>query len=180
MTSFRATPEGIEQMRKYIADYFDVDVASGVVRWARQPRRGRRSPDGLPGSLKSDGYRMLHVAGRLMTRARVIFFCAEGWMPETVDHIDGNPSNDALKNLRAATERQNNANRHFQSNNTSGFLGVRWNPGRKKWVAEVYGERRQSKRFDRREDAIAWRSRMAKAAYGEFAPDDSVCSERPA
>ena len=45
------------------------------------------------------------------------------WPPDQIDHIDGEPSNNRLDNLRLATNSENQQNRK-KSNNTSGAKGV--------------------------------------------------------
>lgn len=54
-----------------------------------------------------------------------------------VDHIDNNPLNNTLNNLRISTKSQNQMNHELQSNNTSGFTGVVWNNQKNKWEARI-------------------------------------------
>lgn len=54
-----------------------------------------------------------------------------------VDHIDGNGLNNQKHNLRICTNSQNAANLHRNKRNTSGYKGVSWNIGAKKWCAEI-------------------------------------------
>jgi hypothetical protein len=54
-----------------------------------------------------------------------------------VDHIDRNPLNNLLSNLRLATIEQNNVNRSVQSNNKSGVRGVSWCKITNKWKAQI-------------------------------------------
>ena len=52
-----------------------------------------------------------------------------------VDHEDHNGLNNQRRNLRKATDEQNQRNVGVKSNNTSGFKGVRWNQG--KWQVSI-------------------------------------------
>jgi hypothetical protein len=54
------------------------------------------------------------------------------------DHIDGDVSNDRIKNLREATASENLRNqRRLNKRNTSGIKGVYWFRDRNKWVAQI-------------------------------------------
>lgn len=57
---------------------------------------------------------------------RIIFLMHHGFLPEFIDHIDGNPSNNRIENLRPATHSENNLNRGKHKRNTSGYKGVTW------------------------------------------------------
>lgn len=61
-----------------------------------------------------------------------------GEPPQYIDHINCNPSDNRLCNLREATISQNGINRPRQSNNTSGYKGVYWNKGISMWMARIY------------------------------------------
>lgn len=54
-----------------------------------------------------------------------------------VDHKNTNGLDNRRENLRPATRSENAANRNIQSNNTSGYKGVRWNPRTQKWAART-------------------------------------------
>lgn len=68
-------------------------------------------------------------------RSRLVFLMHHGWLPDQVDHIDCNRTNDDVKNLRAATKNENQRNKCRQLNNSSGVKNVRWRA--KKWVVEL-------------------------------------------
>jgi hypothetical protein len=57
---------------------------------------------------------------------RIIFMMHHGYMPKFLDHIDGNPANNRIENLRPVTSSQNNLNRGKHKRNTSGYKGVTW------------------------------------------------------
>ena len=54
-----------------------------------------------------------------------------------VDHIDGNPLNNRLSNLRICKQSENVRNKAFMSNNTSGFLGVTYRADRDRYDPEI-------------------------------------------
>lgn len=80
------------------------------------------------------------------------------WPENTVDHEDGDPSNNRLQNLRSATREQNQRNQKMPTTNTSGHVGVHWENG--KWKATIGIGQHKKKylgRFESLEDAVAAR-----------------------
>jgi hypothetical protein len=66
-----------------------------------------------------------------------------GQIPEVVDHVDGNTSNNRIDNLRASTKSLNACNSKLASNSTSGHKGVVWSGACKKWMARLQFQKRQ-------------------------------------
>ena len=63
--------------------------------------------------------------------AAIYAWCVGEWAHPTVDHIDRNPRNHSLKNLRPAIHREQ------QHNRTSFNGGATYRPDRKKWFARI-------------------------------------------
>ena len=55
----------------------------------------------------------------------------------SIDHIDGNPSNNVISNLRCINHNQNLLNIKPRSTNKSGFLGISWDKKQNNWVAAL-------------------------------------------
>jgi hypothetical protein len=93
------------------------------------------------------------------------------WPATEIDHIDKNPMNDRWSNLRLATRVQQAANRNLQSNNTSGYKGVRWSKRDKKWIARITfdGNIKDLGYFDNPEEAAHAYNKGAIRYHGEFA-----------
>ena len=73
-----------------------------------------------------------------------------------IDHIDGNPLNNNVENLRWVTKQENdNAFRTIQSNNTSGIKNVSYDKTTNKWRYDkkIFGERIQ-KLFKTKQEAL--------------------------
>lgn len=55
----------------------------------------------------------------------------------SIDHINGDKSDNRKSNLRICTNSENLRNRGSQSNNTSGYKGVSWSKELKKWRTQI-------------------------------------------
>jgi len=102
---------------------------------------------------------------------RIIFLMHHGYIPEFIDHIDGNTLNNKIENLRPATKSTNGMNRGKQKNNTSGYKGVYFSNGRKKWIAQIKINQKMKSLggFDNIEDAHQCYVEAAKNIHKEFA-----------
>ena len=86
-----------------------------------------------------------------------------------IDHIDGDPLNNAIANLRLCTPKENSRNSITPKNNTSGFKGVSvMKNGR--FRAYISVDRRQVHLgiFDTAEDAFAAYMHAANDHFGKF------------
>jgi hypothetical protein len=54
-----------------------------------------------------------------------------------IDHINRRKRDNRRENLRECNQSQNQANREKQKDNKSGYKGVHWHSGAKKWQAQV-------------------------------------------
>lgn len=125
----------------------------------------------VAGRTKANGYCEVRIDGKLHGTHRIIFMMQYGYMPRYIDHIDGNPSNNLIENLRPASHLQNMWNAKTPSTNTSGFKGVYWNSKTGKWQGQcwVNNKHYHTKGFaDINEAAKAVESLRIKY-HGEFA-----------
>jgi len=91
---------------------------------------------------KATGYIHVKIKSKLYKAHRLVFFYHNGYLPEFVDHIDGDKSNNKIENLRSATKSENALNQKIRSTNTSGFKGVKWNSRLNKWQVEMCKNRK--------------------------------------
>lgn len=89
------------------------------------------------GSLKPNAYVLIKINRKIYGAHRLIFLMHYGYLPINVDHIDCNPSNNKIENLREATRNQNNYNVKKRKDNTSGIKNVVWKKSNKKWVVQI-------------------------------------------
>lgn len=72
----------------------------------------------------SDGYFRVGINRKKYAIHRIIFMMHHNFLPEFVDHIDGNKLNNKIENLRQVTASQNQQNRNKTKFNKSGYKGV--------------------------------------------------------
>ena len=113
------------------------------------------------------GYKQGSINSTLLYAHRVIMAMVIGeWPPEDVDHINGDRADNRLCNLRLATRSENMRNMKLPSRNASGCIGVSWDKGTQKWLAQIGidGRNKYLGVFTSKADAIAAR----KAAEAEL------------
>jgi hypothetical protein len=93
------------------------------------------------GSFRKDGYTFVCVNKKRYGIHQIIFAMHNGYIPKEIDHIDGNPSNNKIENLREANRAENAQNQKLTSKNKSGVKGVSWHKGAKKWVVQLMSNR---------------------------------------
>ena len=96
----------------------------------------------IAGYIKKNGYGLVRVAGKQHLLHRIIFLHHHGFLPQEVDHIDGDPRNNKIENLRAAIHEQNMKNSKNYSTNKSGTRGVTWHKRTQKWQVDVQVNKR--------------------------------------
>jgi hypothetical protein len=83
------------------------------------------------------GYKKVSIKGKQCYVHRIVYLMQHGTMPKTIDHIDGNSSNNAIENLRPANTSQNMMNSVKKQKNTSGYRNVFPNKERDTWVVYI-------------------------------------------
>jgi hypothetical protein len=123
--------------RERVLELLVYDSSSGVFSW--RSSRGKVAAGSPAGAINAKGYRCIRIDKILYRANRLAWLVVHGFDPGRleVDHIDGNRDNNAEKNLRLATTKQNQENRGINKNNTSGYRGVYWSTQKTAWVAEL-------------------------------------------
>lgn len=113
---------------------------------------------------------------RLFKTHRIIFCMHYGFMPDVVDHIDGNSLNNNPLNLRESTRSQNSMNMKVPSDNTTGYKGVTYDKSRSKYMVQIShgGIRVNGGRFNTAKEAALAYNELAKKYHGEFAKINEV------
>ena len=87
-----------------------------------------------------------------------------------VDHIDNNPLNNSIENLRWTTRSENQMNRQVTNINLSGIKGVHWCKSKQKWISRVRinGVCFHLGGFDTIEEATTARQTKANEIFGVY------------
>lgn len=137
MQNFLPMPSEAE-LRKLFA----YNAETGRLHWAIEPRPARPLI-GTPAGTKLPRGNVSIRIGKLGFRQmhRIIWVMHNGPIPDgmEVDHIDQNPANNRISNLRLATSSQQKMNKGAQSNNRSGLKGAYYHACRrgKKWRSQI-------------------------------------------
>ena len=120
---------------------------------------------------KSNGYQEVTINKKKHYAHRIIFMMFHGRLPEQIDHIDGDRSNNLLSNLREASNAQNNRNTKLRSTNQTGFKGVFYNKINKNYNARIMVNYKGLHLgcFDTPEEAYEAYKKAALKLHGDFA-----------
>ncbi len=116
--------------KKTVRDLFF--YLSGDLYWRRAQGNKVKAGD-LAGCVTNIGYRIIYIKGRPYRAHRLVFLYHYGYLPKYIDHIDRNPGNNRIENLREVNHRQNMCN--SSSSGVSIYKGVSWSKSAKKWQA---------------------------------------------
>lgn len=132
------------------------EPASGEFTWITNRHNTMRAGSAA-GSPTRLGYVSIVFRRKRYYAHRLAWLFEHGiWPAGSIDHIDGNKSNNAIANLRDVCHEVNMQNVHHASaNNTSGYRGVSLKRGRWRASISVGGKQVALGCFDTREEAHA-------------------------
>jgi hypothetical protein len=121
------------------------EYKNGELFWKNPILRSKMKPGDRAGTLKKDGRLAITIHSKIFSVHRLIFLMHHNWLPKEIDHIDCNPTNNNIENLRPATRSENSSNRGLMANNTSGIKGVTWHRTSNKWEASCQVNKKRVK-----------------------------------
>lgn len=145
----------------YLSCIEDLVEVGGVLYWA--------STLNSAGYTTPKGYIQVRLRGRLYLAHRLVYLIHHRYLPDLVDHIDRNPRNNHIDNLRSADKRINAINTGLPSNNTSGIKGVSWHKAGSMWTAQIKDKGRKIHlgSYKRLEDAISARVQAEEELWSD-------------
>ena len=130
----------LELRYEEVARLFTYDRETGVLYWRIKNHNSIRR-NYVAGSSKGtrDGYRLVHVKGKIYKEHRIIMMLCFGHIPENaeIDHINHVRNDNRLVNLRFATQGENLKNQSVSSKSTTGVTGVYFSKSRNKFIAQI-------------------------------------------
>lgn len=137
----------------------------------RRVARGRIPAGSVAGTINSEGYLLVKIGGKNRRVHRIIFLMLNSYLPDYLDHIDGDKLNNKIENLRECTTSENRFNMTKYKNNKSGVKGVYWCKSTEKWKAAITKNKQTIRlgSFDSISKAKLAVESCRKNAHGEFA-----------
>lgn len=162
------TKEGLHKVFEY---------KEGQLFWKLKPQRSTAEIGDSAGTFGASNRCEINFQGKRAFRYRVIFLMHHGWCPPLVDHINGNPSDDRIANLRPATRQQNAANSRLKEGS---FKGVtHHHTGKYSAHITIDGNRIYLGNFETMEEAAATYDKAALEHFGDFAKINFPDTEKP-
>lgn len=163
-----------------ISECLYYDDYMGCLRW-KKTYANRVKVGDVAGTAAPDGRRKLgfSINRKLYSclSSHIVWFLNTGEWPERIDHIDRDPSNDRMNNLRIASHIENMTNKSKQIGSyTSRFKGVSFHRQSGKWRARVGARGKQIDLglFSSQEEAAAAYNVAAAPLHGDFAVLNSL------
>lgn len=176
--------------QEVLRQLLDHDPETGALRWKERspewfPPDCRMGPQttaawwnkrfsGNPAFCRKEihGHLVGTIFGERYKAHRIIWKIVHGVDPVgEIDHINGNPADNRLINLREATTQENCRNRKSRSGSSSGYRGVSWNKSCQRWCAAIGapGVPGHIGLFDDEKEAAMAYDAAASRHFGDFA-----------
>jgi hypothetical protein len=144
------------------------DPVTGLFTWVRSNSK-KRVVGTTAGTRHPHGYIRINIRRKMYYAHRLAWLYVHGkFPPQEIDHIDRDPSNNRISNLRLATHAQNASNAPKRRTNASGFKGAYRHQGR--WTSRIQhnGDGIYLGVFDTAEEAHAAYIGASKICHKEF------------
>ena len=159
--------EGWELTQENLKEILSYDPMTGKFHWLVKPASRTYIGD-RAGSLDSNGYRVIKIAGQSYKAHRLAWFYVHGeWPMLDLDFINRYTDDNRMKNLREATKSQNGGNslaRH------DGLKGAYWHKRERVWFSaiDIDGKQVFLGNYDTEREAHLAYCEVAKKKFGEF------------
>lgn len=166
----------------FVRSILDYDPDTGIFRWKYNPNHAQcwntRRAGQIAGGRGSrfGAVAIIRIDGPSYVAHRLAWLITHGeWPAGEIDHINGDPLDNRLTNLRIVTHSQNSFNKAKQSNNTTGYVGVvhRYKRG-DLWEARISrdGKIVWQAYFTNPQEAAAARRKAVEAIHEGLTPEN--------
>lgn len=156
---------------EYLREAVSYDPETGEMRWGLRPKDHFATTKGYnlwktryagkrPGSVTKKGYIRIPIDGTIFYAHRLAWILHYGEnAPGQLDHINGDPADNRIANLRVTDNVGNARNKKLWTKNRTGHFGVSWRPDLERWSASigVGGKNKNLGFYDTKDEAIAAR-----------------------
>lgn len=160
-----------------VRDLFSYDPDDGHLRWRRN--QSNRKAGQIAGYINWQGRRLLCIGKKRFLAYRVIWLHVYGrWPKGEIDHINRDPLDNRIRNLREATRSQNMANQSGHRDSRTGLKGVaQHHTGKYTATCQCQHVRIIVFGLASADEALFVYLALAAEFHGEFAVSGSVASQ---
>jgi hypothetical protein len=153
--------------QEQLKEFLEYDKETGV--FIRKIDWYKSKKGDIAGTDDGRGYKKIWILGKKYLLHRLAWLYVYGKFPDNdIDHINGNPSDNRIENLRDVSKSCNLQNQsRMHKNNKSGMLGVVAHYGKYRAQLTIKGITLKSKRFESKEEAHAEYIKMKRFYHGE-------------
>lgn len=147
----------------HVVDLLNYDPETGIFTWKESGK--------ATGTKQKNGYILIQAnGGRIKEYAHRLAYVFMGEdVPELVDHINGVKHDNRWCNLRPANKVDNACNAKIRQDNKTGYKGVSWCSGKKRWrVSVTYNKKTVSKRFKDFDEAVSYMEKLRKELHKDY------------
>lgn len=156
-----------------LKEFLHYDEDTGMFTWkAKTSKFSHVNIGSSAGSINSCGYIHIKLFSKNYKAHQLVWLYVYGVFPsKVIDHINGITYDNRIINLREVTQSENCMNKRKMKNNTSGYTGVSWHKGIKKWTVQININKKQIHLgcFDNLEEAAAVYKSASEKYHGVFA-----------
>lgn len=172
MTQLSNSERELQHLIERIRELLIYDPDTGVFTW-KKATSNRARVGGVAGNM-SRGYREISIDGKSYRAHRLIWLLVHGrWPKVCIDHVNGNPDDNRLANLREASTQENTRNTRTHADNMSGFKGATYCRGRYYLPYQaricVNGKTKPLGWYATAEEAHQAYEKAARELFGQFA-----------
>ena len=120
-----------------LKEVLNYDQDTGIFTWLQSKSRVKAKT--IAGSKQKYGHLAVKINNKNYYLHRLAWLYMYGKFPNNmIDHINGIPDDNKIKNLRDVTNTVNQHNqKNAHANSCSGLLGASWNKRNKAWKAQI-------------------------------------------